>query len=617
MFRSLPEAIAGGVRWLLFSITVLAMAEELVRVVLWVARTWGPRHALTDGAVLYKLGEAAILLPFLFFVHLRGSWGSERSAAFTRRARRIMWAGGLVCAAAWFDLTGRVPWAWWCLALVVGALVLPIHLGFAVRRRAVRRGHALATMVVGLMIMVNVLSLVLVGSAIAPLPASFPAPAAEAAGRWQQDLDYLAENLELLHVDVFHAVPRERFVAEVAALRTAIPALSPAQVRAGFHRIVALVGDGHTRVLNWNAPGGDLYPIRFEWLADGLYVTAAPPSALAILGRRVVRLGAIDAEEAFARVATLVPAETGGLVLHEGAGNLSDVGHLAALGIADPGDGLRVTATDADGDTLMARLVPGDVELIRAPPTPPAYRSRPDDRYWSEFHDGCRTAYLKYDAFVDPVGFPRFADAFWDEIERRDVRYVIVDLRDNGGGVSAVFSRFYERLAAHDGIGRTGHLYVLVNRRTFSSAVDCAAILRRDHHALLAGEEMGGDPNACGDRRQFRLPNSRALIGFSTRTFAIWPDTRPPFAIDLPIQVSARAYLTGGDPALDEVLARIRSDLATAEAISAANRRPCPVTSRPLGRTPPSTALTNGSTDAHDPAAPAGHPAAHAARGGR
>lgn len=560
MFRSLLKTLAGGIRWFFFVLTILLLIEELIRVPSWVAGTWGIGHALVDGAVLYKLGEALLLLPFLVFVHFNGKWGADRAAAFARRTRWAMWAGGLLALAAYFDLRGRVLWSWWMFGTVALALLLPRFMRWAAGRRAVRRGYLLATSVVVLVLLLNLFSALTNGGAIAPLPASYPSPAATGAERWQQDLDYLVENLELLHANAYHSVSRERFAEEAARLRAAIPGMSEAEIRVGLTRLVARIGDGHTDVAGWNSREANRYPVRFYLLSDGLFVIAAPETEAAILGGRVLRLNRTDADSALAAARSMVPAETEGHVALLAARYLANADVLEALGIADPDGGLPLAVATAGGDTITTRLETGRQLLQAAPDPPPAFRANPEKQYWSRFDDEARTAYLKYNTFLDPFGLAQFSAGFWSEVEKRNLRYVIVDFRENGGGMSSAFDPFFDGILDHDAIDRRGHLYVLVNRRTFSSAVLYTGILRSETQALVAGEEMGGEPNAFGDLRRFRLPNSGLRITFSRRYFEMWPDTLPPFAIDIPVEVSSGQYFAGEDPVLDEVMSRIRAD---------------------------------------------------------
>ena len=198
----------------------------------------------------------------------------------------------------------------------------------------------------------------------------------------------------------------------------------------------------------------------------------------------------------------------------------------------------------------------------RHPPNDPLYRAQPDVEYWSEYFKEVNTLYLKYSLFFNPVSFPRYSDDFWQMVEDSSVGYVIVDLRDNPGGNSSCFDRFFESILRHEQINKDGRLYVMVNRGTFSSGSLYAARLRRESNAILVGEAMGGGLNRYGDMRTFKLPNCGVRVSYSVQYFEHWPDSLPPFEIDIPVMPTSDQYFAGQDPVLDTVMQLIKADLA-------------------------------------------------------
>ena len=96
------------------------------------------------------------------------------------------------------------------------------------------------------------------------------------AAAWRQDLNYLATNLPALHVNAFFQTTRDEFNTAVQRLNDRIPELSDAEITVELARIVASISDAHTYIpLNQFAAGFHFYPIRLEWLSDGLFVTHA------------------------------------------------------------------------------------------------------------------------------------------------------------------------------------------------------------------------------------------------------------------------------------------------------------------------------------------------------
>ena len=72
----------------------------------------------------------------------------------------------------------------------------------------------------------------------------------------------------------------------------------------------------------------------------------------------------------------------------------------------------------------------------------------------------------------------------------------------------------------------------------------------------LIGEPTGGRPNAYGEVRSFRLPNSRFRVQYSTRYWQLLEDADPPSVMpDLAAETTLADFLAGRDTALEAILA--------------------------------------------------------------
>jgi hypothetical protein len=183
-------------------------------------------------------------------------------------------------------------------------------------------------------------------------------------------------------------------------------------------------------------------------------------------------------------------------------------------------------------------------------------------RYWSRPDEDIGV--IDFRAFVDPARFEVFLDETFARIRRGGVRALVVDLRNNGGGNSALgdmllgyvadrpvaqFARCelkvsrqvkdlyaaqaerarhdleYERiLTAPEASLLTlpgtsarlqpadrrfrGDLHVLIGPATYSSATMLASAVKDHRLAVLVGEETGGSATQYGDCCPFTLPRT-------------------------------------------------------------------------------------------------------------
>lgn len=554
-----------GLRWSILLVAVVFLLEELVRVYWYVISQWGFIHAIVDGAVLHKVGEVAIIIPFLIFVHWSGVWEIPRLEEFVRKARWVIWIGGALNLIAVFDLFGRVAWAWWTILLVVFSIFSPFILKRWIRKKAKWSGRVLATILIILFMCHYAISFLTSGYCVAPLPASHPSPAESEHGRWQQDLHYLATELPGLHLNAFHTIDKKLFDNQVARLDSAIPNLNEDEIEVGFQQLVAMIGDDHTEFVPGFSFATSKVPLKLYWLSDGLFVIGAGEACDQALGARVVSIGSLTVDSAFDAVCTLIPSDCPSWQIHRSAKLLVETGKLRGLGIIENTDSVRFVLETEDGDTIVCDLSresrKGNRKFRQLPEELPLFRTHSSTEFWSEYFKDISALYLKYNSFINPISFPRFSDKFWQMVEDSSVGYVIVDFRGNGGGLSSCFDSFFESILDHTNINRKNHLYVLVDRGTFSSASMYAATMRRETKAILVGEEMGGCLNGYGDVRSFKLPNSGAKIRYSVKYVEDWPDSLPPFKIDIPITPSSVEYFAGKDPVLDSITKLIEADI--------------------------------------------------------
>src|ERR671939_1971942 len=124
--------------------------------------------------------------------------------------------------------------------------------------------------------------------------------------QWRADLDYLMTALEREHRNLSHSVSRERFDGAVRSLRARIPALAGHEIVVELARLVALVGDGHTRLPLTEVPGFRRYPLRLYQYADGLFVQAIAREHSPAAGARLLAIGDTPATEAYDAMRALI-----------------------------------------------------------------------------------------------------------------------------------------------------------------------------------------------------------------------------------------------------------------------------------------------------------------------
>ena len=321
---------------------------------------------------------------------------------------------------------------------------------------------------------------------------------------WNNDLTHLANEVPKLHPNPYRVTSRETYVAEIEKLRKRAPELAPHEVVVEMTRIVALLGDGHTRLTLPLDPAAGFF--------QG-HTTTAPPKAPELMfhaiaqrfviederlfttdGRRVKRIGRMSAEEAIAAVLPVAHGDNEWQKREVVAGYLAVPEVLHARGvIATLGD----VPLELEGETKP---------IPPAPKEPWSFRVQGDALLF-EFNE---VANGKTETLA------QFAARLFETLETQPVNKLIIDLRNNYGGNNSLNRSVVHGLIRARKLQQPGTLFVLIGRRTFSAAMSFVVALEQNTNAIFIGEPTGGSPNSYGDSRKVILPDSGLTVRVST-----------------------------------------------------------------------------------------------------
>jgi hypothetical protein len=410
---------------------------------------------------------------------------------------------------------------------------------------------------------------------------------------WREDLRFMAREMEQRHRNLFHTVSRAGFDSAVTALDRRIPGLARHEIIVGLAQIAALVQDGHTNVAPTRDPqiGFTTLPVKLYFFKDGLFVRAAHRSQAKLAGSRVLRIGSMTPEQAYAKVRTLV-----------GRDNEMDARYFAAFLLAMPEvlHALRITTTPDEATFVLDRggkretvtlrslgpasMMPPDTDTSWWPdsawtdmrpvgPTPPLWlRENPANRYWLQYLPADRLVYAQYNLVgnKEEESIAQFAGRLRALVDSLPETRLILDLRLNRGGNGSLNRPLLLSLIKAKNLEGRGRLFVIIGRSTFSAAQFLVNELEQYTDAVFVGEPSGGKANSYGDSRKITLPNSKITVRVSTLWWQEDPrDMRQWKGPDVAAELTSRDYASNLDPAFEAVRAH-RTVLSAAEQIEAA-----------------------------------------------
>jgi len=249
-------------------------------------------------------------------------------------------------------------------------------------------------------------------------------------------------------------------------------------------------------------------------------------------------------------------AETEWFVLRDSPDYIAIPEVLHALGIVPNITSATFTFADDHGQqfTLNIEAVARSARLdwLSLSTKLPLYLQRPDEKFWFTYLPDAKTVYVSfrgYDSLIEN------AQQLFKAIDEHQPQRLVIDMRENGGGdFTLVREHLLPGLKQRSAINRTGHLFVVIGRDTFSAAMSNATDFRKETKAILVGEPIGERPNSYQENRQLVLPNSLLTVSYSTQYYSflngaseVTPDKR--------IDPNWVSYKAGRDPVMDWILA--------------------------------------------------------------
>ena len=390
-----------------------------------------------------------------------------------------------------------------------------------------------------------------------------------------EDINTMIRTFEDVHPDLYCYTSK----TEIDALKSElIRSLTRPLVEREFVQVVARLaakfGDGHTSVSlalpsrrTYVDNGGLIFPIDIKRTAGGVLVRRnySDNSTLAP-GDRIIAINGVDVDQLFAQLLDEVSGEELAYRTVEVEGAFKPM--LWIHGIMPP---FRIDFQSKQAGQRKTETVQGLAAQVLTGRQRAAAGGLPTGPYQYEtLAPGI--GYLNFRSMGgDMAAFEAFLDITFKRIRADKAKGLIVDLRENGGGNSALgesllsyvtnkpykmsdrkewkasrqyrefiksnirFFPYAKYLEAKDGeivvfkdemirpkdnaLRFDGPVCFLIGRRTFSSAMMVANAVGDFKLATLIGEETGDPPTSFGELYFFNLPHSKLAINVSTAHF--------------------------------------------------------------------------------------------------
>ncbi len=393
---------------------------------------------------------------------------------------------------------------------------------------------------------------------------------------WQSDIDILQRELPKRHPDLFHYYPQKAFEADLANVSANLAGKTDLQIALELQSVLAKTRDAQTRIdLAPMLQQNKVIPIGLGWYADGLYVSGTIKKFAAALGKKVLEVNGMKAEEALRKMGRFFACENEEAYRKDGPQWLRFPEAMRQAGVATT-DTLALLLTDDQGQRYFLKAYPIDFNLDKSGLQPAQFVPKAPDLRWNPAKQVFSVHWLEPDSIIylqyngcfsqemilatgDSLGaqqlplFQPVVDSVLALLEQHPGARFFLDLRFNGAGYSTDGVALAERLSGMPFVNLPNRIYVAVNRYTAGPAVEIAAAFQVKTNATLLGETPPERPNHFGDTKSFYLPNTQLQVYYGSRAVHLVPGNPDALRLTVPIELPFTAFRDGRDPVLDYV----------------------------------------------------------------
>lgn len=372
--------------------------------------------------------------------------------------------------------------------------------------------------------------------------------------QWREDALFLKSEIEKNHIGPFDHSDQDTWEQSFAAFDKNLAVLSYEEKVTRLISLAAAVGDGHTSARPYEFL--QTYPITLMWFGKELRVIRSTKDNADLMGAIVTKINGTPVDLAMEKVKPLVPAhESPTFVLGWSEYLLTLDEILVGTGIKKSG-ALKLTVTTLANKTMTVELTtsPDVNQKIWAYQPLPLYLSKSDQSPWYDWLPGVdNVLYFNFERYPEWNQMRSFGMGLIQFIKEHDVKKLIVDVRENGGGDFNKGLRLIEELQKTN-INAPGKVFVVIGRNTFSAGMSNAAHFKTMLGATLVGERTGARPVGYQENYSFTLPNSKIPASCAIKKYEFLMDDTDGIIPDKEILPDFNLYKVGRDAAIEWIL---------------------------------------------------------------
>lgn len=371
--------------------------------------------------------------------------------------------------------------------------------------------------------------------------------------RFLDDLKYLQAELPARHFNLFAKMTPKKFRSRLENIKSRLDHLDQNGFTNELYKLLKAIGDEHTKV---EAAYEQTFPLTFDTFSEGTFVVRTDRENDHLLYAELLKIDGRSVSKVTRMLKEVLNDENESYFKVYSNYYLSNPSFLKGLTVLNSSDHGLYSFNTINKGLLDIELYPkprsefikgnyksNKIKLLRY--------SRPDN-YWYSYDSNSRTIYFSYQRCAEDqkLPFSSFCDSLFSTIEKTRPGKIILDLRANSGGNSAVLQPFLDRIGSSY-LNNKGSFFVFIGKSTFSSALMNAIELKRRFNTILVGEQTSGNINHFGETRRLTLPNTGINISYSTKFWENWKEKNGALQPDVKISYSITSFRKNIDEAME------------------------------------------------------------------
>ena len=366
------------------------------------------------------------------------------------------------------------------------------------------------------------------------------------------EFEFMKEVVEMNHKNFFNTVSKEECEEEYKRLSSNIDGISYTDYYFVLSSFLALSNDSHTSL-----EAGDIYsyfmyyPLQLNYVGDKVYVVSGLSDYKDYMGKEVTAINGVNIKVIEEKVSLVVPHDNTVYLKLWLNNQLNNTSFLSFIDVADS-DKAPVTLTFSDGKnvslspTLSQEIDRDEIISVFSSYSPYIYQG-----YYRAMEIRDDVLLISYNTCSDNPSYPmkNFTSDLKKVLSKKKYSKIIVDLRYNGGGNSAVLNSVIKLLKKEK-----CSKYALIGENTFSSAILNALSLKDDADFTLVGTPTGGSINHYGELKSFTLPETGWEVYYSSKYFKLSKKYEGSIIPDVYIEKDAESYFSGIDKEVEYCL---------------------------------------------------------------